>query len=368
MKIPVAIPDITEDDVTKVTECVKSGWVSGISPYVEEFGQKFADFCGVAHGVPTGSGTTSLHLSVAALGLGPGDEVIVPTFTMAASVNALLYEGVKPVFVDSDPDTWCMDPGKIRDVITPQTRAIMPVHIYGHPCQMNALVDLAFEHELLIIEDAAEAHGAEFKRKKMGWFGAVSSFSFYANKIITTGEGGIMVTDDYEIAERAKWLRAHAFGRDGKHYWHEDVGYGFRMSGMQAALGISQLDRIDYYIEKRKLDAWIYMNELRTLETDGKVTFPVQEEGCSNVYWMFSLLLEEDFPLSRDELIAELAKEGIETRTFFYPLHLMPPYATEEYFPVAEDISRRGINLPSGNALTRAQIMRVCEAVWELAG
>ena len=217
-----------------------------------------------------------------------------------------------------------------------------------------------------IIEDCAEAHGATYKQKKTGTFGDVGCYSFYANKIITTGEGGLITTDDFEVAERAKWLRAHAFGREGKHYWHEEVGYGYRMSGMQAALGSSQLDRIDRYISERQIHAWYYMSLLMPLRDEGKIDFPVQLEGYENVYWMFSILLDDR--IDRADFMAKLTAKGIETRTFFYPLHKLPPYKTRDELLVTDCVSEQGVNLPSGNTLNSTQIKYVCEAIMEILG
>lgn len=363
MKVPVSTPELTEKDREAVANCIDSGWVSGTAPIVGEFEEAFAEYCGVSHGVVTGSGTTALHLALAALNIGKGDEVIMPSFSMIASANAVHYLGGKPVFADIEPDTWCIDPADIEAKITDNTKAIMPVHVYGHPCDMGAITEISFAHDLDVIEDCAEAHGAEYKRKKVGWFGRANCFSFYANKIITTGEGGIIVTEDFEVAERANWLRAHAFGRQGKHYWHEEIGYGYRMSALQAALGLSQLERLDYYVEKRRQASWMYRSLLHDLKEDGLISFPVEREGYKNVHWMFSIVLAEGN--KRQLLIQHLADREIETRTFFYPIHQLPVYETGEKLPVTEDIAYRGMNLPSGNSLTKAQIRYVCEAILE---
>lgn len=368
MKIPVSTPDITPEDVGAVAECAASGWVSGISPYVERFEKEFADYIGVKHGVATGSGTTALHLAMASLKLPRGSEVVMPSFTMIASANACSYLGLKPVFVDIEPDTWCMDTSKLVNKITSKTKAIMPVHIYGHPCNMGAIRDIALDHDLYIIEDAAESHGATWKNKKTGSLGDLGCFSFYANKIITTGEGGMITTDDDDLAETCRWLRAHAFGREGRHYWHEDVGYGYRMGGLQAALGSSQLKRVNYYVQKRQMNAWYYMHQLEHLRERGLVVYPVQRREASNVYWMFSVLLTDEAKISRDYLVKALEGFGIETRTFFYPLHVQPPYKTDDTLPVTMDIYPRGINLPSGNQLTKQQIEAVCSTIGDLLG
>lgn len=367
MNIPVATPEFTQEDRDAVNECMESGWVSGISPYVDAFEEEFAKWNGNKYGVATNSGTTALHLSLAALDIPKGMDVIIPSFTMAASVNALLYCGLIPRFVDIDLDTWCMNMGSLRSSITSRTAAIMPVHIYGHICNMSEIMEIALEEELHVIEDAAEAHGAEFKRRKAGSLGDAGCFSLYANKIITSGEGGMITTDDEEYAARCKWLRAHAFG-GAKHYWHLEIGYGYRMSGLQAALGASQLTRIDEYVQRRQMRAWRYKSQLCDLAAEDKIVFPVQKYGnMSNVYWMFSILLPT--VVERDQMIRDLAERGIETRHFFYPLHRQPPYKDFCYVAANNntmDIAYRGINLPSGNTLTNSQIDYVCQQVREL--
>jgi perosamine synthetase len=363
-RISVASPLITHSDILKVGECLKSGWISGISPYVEEFERKFAEYCGCKYGVATNSGTTALHLALATLKVGPGDEVIIPTFTMIATANAVAYTGAKPVLVDSEAETWNIDPRKIESKINKKTKVIMPVDTYGHPANMDAIREIAVKHGLHIVEDAAEAHGAEYKSRKAGSLGDVGCFSFYANKIITTGEGGMLVTNDFDLAERARWLRAHAFGRGGKHFYHEEIGFGYRMSGLQAALGISQLSRLTQNVERRRKNARLY-NELLSGLGD-KVILPPEAPWAKNVYWMYSILVRKGFGVSRNKLIELLAREGIESRTFFYPIHVQPAYsslASSGAFPVADTLSRSGINLPSGNDLTEQQIHDVCDAV-----
>ena len=368
MNIPVSSPEITDIDKKAVLECLDSDIISGISPYTKRFGTAFATWNGQGYGFPVNSGTSALHLALATLGVKRGDEVIMPSFTMISSANAATYLGAKPVFVDIEPDTWNMDTSKIKDVITPLTKAIMPVHIYGHPCEITDIMEVAWDHDLYVVEDAAEAHGATYKGKHVGGFGDIGCYSFYANKIITTGEGGMMTFNEEDLYERAAWLGAHAFGKKGVHYWHTDVGYGYRMTGMQAALGLSQLNRIDYYIQKRQMNAWYYMQLLADLRDEGLITFPVQRKHCTNVYWMFSILLTDEGlkKVKRDKLISLLAARGVETRTFFYPLHIQPPYKKRLRLPVTMDVHRRGINLPSGNTLSKQEIEYVCDAVKEI--
>lgn len=364
IKIPVAAPQITTSDVSRVTECLRSGWVSGISPYVEEFEKKFAEFCGCKYGIATNSGTTALHLALASLKIGVGDEVILPTFTMIATANAVKYTGAVPALVDSERDTWNIDPEKIEEMVTPKTKAIMPVDTYGHPADMDRIREVADRHGLYLVEDAAEAHGAEYKGRKAGSLGDVGCFSFYANKIITTGEGGMLITNDVSLAERAKWLRAHAFGRGGKHFYHEELGFGYRLSGMQGALGLSQLERAQQSVDTKRRNASLY-NELLSV-LGGKISLPPEAAWARNVYWMYSVLVRGSASASRNGLIEHLERDGIESRTFFYPIHSQPAYSSlagRVPFPIADELSGNGINLPSGNNLTEAEIHTVCESV-----
>jgi perosamine synthetase len=368
IRIPICDPKIDENDIQRVVECIQSTWVSGISKYVEEFEEAFAKYCNCKYGVATNSGTTALHLALATLNIKPGDEVIIPTFTMIATANAVTYTGAKPVLVDADENTWNLDTSKIEDKINEHTKAIIVVHTYGHPADMDPIIELAEKYNLYVIEDAAEAHGAEYKGKRVGSIGDIGCFSFYANKIITTGEGGMIVTNNEELAEKARWLRAHAFGRYGKHFYHEALGFGYRMSGLQAALGLAQLERIDEFVLIRRNNAKLYNSLL--FELGEKITLPPEAPWAKNVYWMYSILIEDNFGMSRDELMKRLEFEGIETRTFFYPIHVQPIYAKQyqgESFPVADELSRKGINLPSGNNLTADEIEHVCECIKKYA-
>ena len=264
-KIPVASPQLTEADISMVSECLRSGWVSGTSPYVEEFERKFAEFCGCKYGVATNSGTSALHLALATLKVGLRNEVIIPTFTMIATANAVTYTNAKPIIVDSESQTWNIDPALISKKVTQRTRVIMPIDTYGHPADMDSIMEIAGKQGLRVVEDAAEAHGGEYKSRRTGSLGDIGCFSFYANKIITTGEGGMLVTNDEELAVRAKWLRAHAFGRGGRHFYHEELGFGYRMSGVQAALGLSQLERIEINVRARRRNARLYNEHLGKL-------------------------------------------------------------------------------------------------------
>jgi perosamine synthetase len=254
-----------------------------------------------------------------------------------------------------------MDVGRINEKITRRTKAIIPVHIYGHPVEMDPILDLAEEHDLYVIEDAAEAHGAEYRGRRTGGLGHIGCFSFYANKIITTGEGGMMMTSNEEIYERARLLRDHAF-EDEKRFWHRFVGFNFKMTNLQAAVGVAQLERIEEFVQIRRRNAKLFNSLLADVEG---MTLPVEEKWAKNVYWMYSILIEDSFGITRDELRRRLEAEGVDTRTFFYPIHTQPVYAKDyiESYPVAEDISRKGMNLPSGNTLTEEEVRFVANSI-----
>lgn len=363
--IPVCVPLLGEKELEYVVDCVRTNWISSKGKYVEEFEEKFAKYCGCKYGVSTTSGTTALHLALASLGITKGDEVIIPTFTMVATAFAVVYCGAKPVLVDAEPETWNMDIEKIKEKITDRTKAIMPVHIYGHPCDMDPIIELAEEHELYVVEDAAEAHGAEYKGKKAGGIGDVGCFSFYANKIITTGEGGMIVTNDEEIAERAQSLKNLCFPKEKRIYFHVEVGYNYRMTNIQAAIGLAQFERIDELVEMRRRNAYFYNKYLKDVTG---IRLPVEKEWAKNVYWMYSILIEDDFGISREELMSELEKKGIETRTFFVPMHEQPVFQNMglfngESYPVAEELSKKGMYLPSGSGLKEEEIKYICETI-----
>jgi perosamine synthetase len=283
---------------------------------------------------------------------------------MIATANAIEYQRGKIQLVDADPETWNIDPDLIEEKINDRTRVIMPVDIYGFPFDADSISKIARDHGLTIVEDAAEAHGAIYKGRKAGSLGGIGCFSFYANKIITTGEGGMCVTSNSDLAERMAWLRAHAFGRGGKHFWHEELGFGYRMSALQAAMGLAQMEKIDKFVNKRISNAKLYNEYLS--EIDDKVTLPPDSPGIRNVYWMYSILLQGK--KERDGLMNWLASKGVETRTFFYPIHRQPYYSNRfagQSFPVSDMLSDRGMNLPSSSLLTEEQILFICQAIKE---
>jgi perosamine synthetase len=363
-KYPVAEPEIGEEELRNVIEAVKSGWISSKGKFIEEFENSFARYIGVKHGVATSNGTAALHLALAALGVGPGDEVVVPDLTFAATINAVLYVGARPVIVDVDPSYWCLDPRELEKAITERTKAVIVVHLYGHPCDMDAIMEVAERRGLYVVEDAAEAHGAEYRGRKVGGFGHVSCFSFYGNKIITTGEGGMCLTNDEELAERMRVLRDH--GMDPKRrYWHNVVGFNYRMTNLQAALGVAQLSKIEKFVEKKRMIARWYAKELSSI--DG-ITLHPEMPWAKCIYWLYSILIDEEKTgLSRDELAQKLQSYGIETRNFFYPLHEMPPYqgyARSSCF-MSSVISRKGLSLPSSTKLSEENVIYIAQKVRE---
>jgi len=360
--IPVAEVQIGDKEKEYVNDCLATGWVSSLGKYVTAFEQAFARFCGRAYGVATNNGTTALHLALAALKIGPGDEVIVPSLTFVATANAVAYAGARPVFVDSDPDTWTMDPQAVAAVVTPRTRAIIPVHLYGHPVDMDPILDLARERNIAVIEDAAEAHGARYKGRVVGSLGLMGCFSFYGNKIITTGEGGMVVTDDQALAQRLAWLRDQAMSRE-RRYWHSEVGYNYRLTNIQAAIGLGQLERIDRILARKRQIADLYNRQLANVPG---LTRAPEAPWAHNVYWMYSVLVQDNFGLSRDEVMAGLRARGIDSRNFFWPVHSLPPYESGLRLPVCEDLAARGINLPSSPSLTDDQVSYICQVLADL--
>ena len=359
--IPVCEPKLSGKELEYVSDCIKTNWISSKGKYINQFEESFSKYCGTKHGIAASNGTTALHLALASMGIKAGDEVIIPTFTMIATVNSVTYTGAKPVLVDSELETWNMDPAKIEKKITPKTKAIMVMHTYGHPCAMDEINEIAEKHDLYVIEDAAEAHGAEYKSKRAGSLGDAGCFSFYANKIITTGEGGMVVTNDDKIAEMARMLRDQAF--EPKRFIHRYVGFNYRMTNLQAAIGVAQMGIIDESVNTRRKNAILYNSLLKDVKG---ITLPPEASWAKNVYWMYTVLIEDSFGMSRDDLMVYLKEKGIDTRSAFYPVHSQPVYAEQykgEKYPVADDLGRKGINLPSGNTLTEDQIRQVAETI-----
>jgi len=364
-RIPVARPALVGRELEYVRDCLESGWISSNGTYVERFERAFAEFCGVRHAVACCNGTAALHLALLALGVAPGDEVIVPTLTFVATANAVTYCGARPVFVDSEPATWNLDPEHVGRKISPRTKAIVAVHLYGHPADMDPLRALADRHGLAVVEDAAEAHGAEYHGRRVGSLGQVACFSFYGNKILTTGEGGMLLTEHRELADRARLLRGQ--GQDpARHYWFPALGFNYRMTNVAAAIGVAQLERADWHLERRRQIALRYRELLGAAP---HLCLSPELPWAKNAFWMSCAVLAVGSPIARDELARRLASRGIETRPFFHPMHTLPVYrapAAAERFPVAERLAAQGLNLPSFATLSDHEIQTVAAALLEL--
>jgi perosamine synthetase len=363
-RIPVSAPALDGNEKAYVLDCLESTWISSIGKYVGRFEAAFAEFCGVRHALTCSSGTAALHLALAGLGVGPDDEVIVPTLTFVATANAVSFCGARPVLVDSEPRAWTIDPALVEARIGPRTKGIVAVHLWGHPADMDALREIARRHGLFLLEDAAQAHGAEYCGARAGSLGDVATFSFYGNKIITTGEGGMVTTDDAALAERMRMLRGHGMDPE-RRYWHPVIGYNYRMTNVAAAIGLAQIERIDERLtHHRRLADW-YREELA--DAPG-LTWQVEMEWARHAWWMVTPLLGPGSPAVLEEVIPQLARRGVEARPVVYPVHQLPPYApgaAGERFPVAERVARLGINLPSGAGLTRDDVRYVAEALIE---
>lgn len=367
--IPVSEPLIGPATERYVLECISSGWISSEGPFLVEFEKRWAAYCGAEYGIAVSNGTTALEIAMQALDLKPGDEVIVPTFTIISCLLAILEAGGTPVLVDSDPDTWCMNIDQVAARITPRTRAIMAVHMYGHPAEMDAILELAERHGLDVVEDAAEAHGATYKGRRVGALGRMSCFSFYANKIITTGEGGMVLCRTESDAERLRSLRNLCFRKE-RRFWHTELGHNFRLTNLQAAVGLAQVEQIDEHVAKKKAIASYYTNELKGLSA---LQLPIELPHVSNVFWMYGVVLSDSFPMDAKEFADRLREEGVDTRPFFLGMHEQPVLLDrglfrDERYPVAERLARRGLYLPTGLTLTEEQMARVCDAVKRIVG
>jgi len=374
--IPVNEPLLSERDLEYVSECVRTGWISSAGRFIDEFEEKWATYCGRRYGIAVSNGTTALQVAVRCLDLEPGDEVIMPSFTIISCALAVVENGGVPVLVDCDPNTWCMDVHQIERKITPRTRAIMPVHIYGHPVDMDPLLEIAEKHGLAVIEDAAEVHGAEYLSgrksanpswRRCGSFGKLSCFSFYANKLITTGEGGMVLTNDPALAAKARSLRNLCFQPD-RRFYHQDLGFNFRLTNMQAALGLAQFERIDEIIARKRWMGKEYTRRLRGLTV---LQLPVEESWARNVYWMYGIVIAEKTGMDAVQLANRLRERGVETRPFFLGMHEQPVFHkrglfVNERYPVTERLARQGLYLPSGLALTEDQLSKACDTVLDV--
>jgi perosamine synthetase len=366
-KVPIAEPVLGQEELDNVVDAMRSGWISSSGPYVKQFEDAFATFCGTRRAISVFNGTVALSLALSAINLQPGDEVIVPSLTFMASAATVMHLKAKPVFVDSDSRNWCMDPADIRRAITKKTKAIMPVHLYGHPCKMDEIMEIAEKRDIYVIEDAAEAHGAEFEGKRVGAIGDIGCFSFYANKIVTTGEGGMVTTSNDELAARMQLIKNHGMPADHK-YWHPVLGYNFRMTNIQAAIGAAQMPKIENFIATK-----IRIAERYTEAFKGNPNITCQETmpWAKNVYWMYSVRVGSE--KIRDKLSADLSGSNIDCRNVFIPCNEQP-IALDTYgrtmrqTPVAAQISRTGLSIPCGAGLTDEQQDLVIEAVKKSVG
>ena len=361
--IPVAEPAFVGNEKKYVVDCMDSTWISSKGQYIDRFEEAFASFLNVKHAITCCNGTVALHLALMALGVKPRDEILVPTFTYVASANSVLYCGARPIFVDCESDTWNMDPSLIEDLVTEQTKGILPVHMYGHPVDMDPVLKIAEKYGLFVLEDAAEAHGATYKNRPVGTIGDIATFSFFGNKIITTGEGGMVVTNNDKLAGTVRKLKGQGLDASRGNYWHDVVGYNYRMTNLAASIGLAQIEKIDWHLARRRQISSQYAARLKHVPD---LYFQHEKSWARNAFWMISLFLGPKWQVSRDSVIEQLAKRGIETRPFFFPMHCLPIHHDNvgtRSFPIADRISARGINLPSSAKLTEEEIDLVCEAL-----
>jgi perosamine synthetase len=347
-------------ELANVTKAVKSNWIGWKGKYVNEFESTFADYIGMRYGTATSSGTNALHLALAAIGIKKGNKVLVPAISVVADANTVLYTGAKPIFLEANPNYWGLDPTKIEEKIDKYTKAILVVHMLGHPCDMDGIMKISKKHNLHVIEDCAQAHGAEYKGKKVGSFGIVSCFSFYSSKIITTGEGGMCLTNNEKIATEIRKLINSGFNPNRAatdRYKIRAVGFSYRMTNLQGGIGVAQVKKLNKIIKKKR---WIASTYNKFLRDTRDIILPAEMPWAKNVYWAYSILVKRGL---RDRMVEVMKNSGIETRPFSYPLNELPMYKSQYKLPIAKDISNRGISLPSGISLTENQIRFVAKAV-----
>lgn len=361
--IPLCIPEVKGNEWKYIKDCLDTNWVSSVGSYVNKFEEDFAAYVKAKKAVVTMNGTSALELALRTLGIGEGDEVIVSSLTFISPVNTIKYVGAEPVFVDVCRDTWVMDANKIEELITPKTKAILPVHIYGQPVDMDKIMEIARKYKLYVIEDSTESLGSVYKEKATGIIGHMGCYSFNGNKLITTGAGGMLVTNDEKLGERAKYLsnQTKTVLENGAFY-HEEIGYNFRMPNILAAMGCAQLENIEDYINAKKENAALYNTLLKDVKG---ITLPVEKEGIVNVNWLYSIIVEDDYGITRDELIMKLKENGVQSRPFFMPVHNMTPYKNCKHgdMVITERLALRGINLPSSVGLKEEEIKFICEIV-----
>lgn len=366
IKIHVSEPVFNGNEKKYVDECIDTTWVSSVGKYIPQFENSFANFCGVKHAISCSNGTVALHIALLAYGIKMTDEVIVPTFTYVATANSVRYCGATPIFVDCEPDTWNIDPKKIEEVITPRTKGIIVVHVYGHPVDLDPILEIANRYKLFVVEDAAEAHGAKYKGRPVGSIGNIGTFSFFGNKIITTGEGGMITTNDDDLAATMRQLKGQGVDPN-RRYWFPIIGYNYRMTNIEAAIGLAQLENVNWHVAQRRRIAEYYKINFKG---DPRIFVQPEKSYAKNSYWMTSILLGHNTP-ERDVVIDRMLDEGIETRPFFYPMHILPIYSdtiNNREFPIADSISSRGINLPSSGNLKNEDLEFICSTLRRVIG
>jgi len=370
MYIPVSRPLVGAEEAELAREAVASGDISGyFGQYIKEFEQAYAAFCGTKYAITVSSGTAALHLAMATLEIGPGDEVLVSSFTNMATFFAVLYQGAIPVPIDSEVDTWNMDPALLESKITPRTKAIIAVHIYGHPVDMDQVLNVARKHKLFVVEDVAEAHGAEYKGRRTGSLGDIGCHSFYANKIVTTGEGGMLTLNDDLLFEKAKSLKSLAFGKTNK-FLHQDIGFNYRLTNVQCAVGVAQMRKIDKILQRKREIAAFYLEALKDVPD---VQLPVERPYAKNVYWMFNVVLIGRLTGKRQEFMKKMKERGIEVREDFVPydeqveVFMKKGLTRPEACPVADRLGRDGFYLPSGTLISQEELAYVAENFREVS-
>ena len=365
--IPVNEPLLNGNEKKYLNECIDTGWISSEGPFVKRFEDSFAKKVNRKYGIAVANGTAALDIAVEALGIGEGDEVILPTFTIISCIHQIIRSGATPVLVDSDPNTWNMDISQIEEKITIKTKAIMVVHIYGLPVDIDPILELAIKYNLKIIEDAAEMIGQSYKGNPCGSFGDLSTFSFYPNKHITTGEGGMVLTDDEELAEKCRSMRNLCFQRKQR-FVHDKLGWNYRMTNLQAALGLAQLEQLESFVDKKRTIGKTYTKLLKGIK---EIQLPLEKtDYAENIYWVYGIVLKDDIPFDAKEAMQKLGKQGIGTRPFFWPMHEQPVFKRMglfegEFYPVAENLARRGFYIPSGLAINSSQQKKVTDAIKE---
>ncbi len=358
--IPLSFPSIGDRELEYVVECVKSTWISSAGAYVDRFERAFAEVSGTKHAITCSNGTVALHLALVALGLRPDDEVLVPTLTFVAGANSVVYCGAKPVFVDVDREIWSIDATKLEAQITGKTRGIIAVHLRGHPADMDAITGIARRHGLFVVEDAAQAHGAQVRGKPVGSLGDIATFSFFGNKMITTGEGGMITTDDDELAKQIRLLKNQGMTKEHR-YWHPVVGYNYRLTNVQAAIGLAQIERLNDLLRRHREVASWYREELDGVRG---LSWQEEKEWARHAWWQFVVILHDEFGAERDAVIQTLQEKGVDARRLYYPMHQQPIYresARNREYPVADHLAARGICLPTWSGLKREDVQYVCE-------